>query len=143
MLMLFDQVRYRPFKGEWNDISSQVRRVAEAESEQKFHLQKAVGNTDLSAWSFDIYVTDIGRESSSFAGSITIDGTEWLWEGSADGVQILKSEVERFTVVAPSELKGSPQELMGISPLAWKAHEGLAYGQDAAQYYGERITQKV
>lgn len=120
-----------------------MQRVAGAASEKTFHIHKAAGNTDLSAWSFDIFVTDIGREGSSFTGSITINETEWLWEGSADGVQTVKSDIERFTEIAPADLKGSPQELMSISPLAWEAHDKLQYGQDAAQFYGERITQKV
>jgi hypothetical protein len=141
--MFVEKVRYRPFKGEWNDISSQVQRVAEAASENRFHIKKAAGNTDFSSWSFDIFVTDIGRESSIFTGSITISGKPFSWEGTADGVQIIKSAVERFTEVAPAGLKSSPQELVGISPLAWEAKGDLKYGQDAAQFYGDRIQQKV
>lgn len=66
------------------------------------------------------------------------------WTGEVVTVKEIDISVTELTLAKPANLKGSPEELRGITPIAWK-DDGfdVKQGMDAAQIYGVDIQNKV
>lgn len=111
-------------------------------------LTRYVKHSDptLSPFSFEILIKNLGGKRSTFEGTFTndLDQKEYIWKGT----QLFKgtekvSITKKIDISVPPGTKGSLQVLIDLSSLAYKQEGEVAQGQDVAQYYGDKMLQKV
>lgn len=87
----------------------------------------------------------MGGEKSTFEGIFTndLDQKEYIWKGTQLFKETEVSVTKNIDIPVPPGTKGSLQVPINLSPLAYKQEGEVAQGQDVAQYYGDKMLQKV
>ncbi|EOD44494.1 hypothetical protein UCRNP2_8793 [Neofusicoccum parvum UCRNP2] len=124
------------------DISDSIELVVDASlPSTSMHYVKHADH--ITEFSFDIIVTDFGTDQAAFTGTMTtIQGT-YDWYGEFSDRKEVTKKFEKVVTQAPPNLVGSIAELVGITPVAWKAKGSVKAGEDAAQKYGDELMNKI
>lgn len=115
-------------------------------NDDTIRYHKALHST--SPYSFQIDISGFATEEAKFKGTLT-KGTivyDWLGEWSSKSTLHIEATVDAIEKPAGVS-SGSTDQLDKITPIAYVGEgtgdDALKAGQDAAQYYGDRILHKV
>lgn len=99
--------------------------------------------THLTGYAFDIVITDYSTDQAAFTGTMTIGDNVYDWYGEYLTTKTVTQQFQRVEIAKPANLMGSMAELVGITPVAWKAKGDVKANEDAAQKYGDGLMNKV